>query len=230
MASTVWLMATVGLPPLVRGAPLSQCVEQKPVRPTPAGAGSTSSPAATCSSRTAYPRWCGEHSSKPHERNTPIGLPPLVRGAPDSDLRHRRRPGPTPAGAGSTTTPARRPAAPRAYPRWCGEHLRLLDPAAALMGLPPLVRGAQQAIRRHSAAAGPTPAGAGSTARLAVPRRGPQAYPRWCGEHVVEVDLGAGAVGLPPLVRGARPAHGIIGHRRRPTPAGAGSTRATRAA
>ena len=99
--------------------------------------------------------------------------------------------------------------------------------SASAPGLPPLARGALDAVRAGIRADGPTPACAGST----MPHHGStlryRAYPRLRGEHLGGPVAQASAHGLPPLARGARPAS----QRRRnavgPTPACAGSTATT---
>ena len=116
------LLRRGGLPPLVRGARQRANCAAAGVGPTPAGAGSTINPLAAQAMTSAYPRWCGEHGdSDAHDRRVG-GLPPLVRGARPSSAPTAATPGPTPAGAGSTTSRnAIRTVLP-AYPRWCGEH------------------------------------------------------------------------------------------------------------
>ena len=152
------------------------------------------------------------------------GLPPLVRGALNLRDRLDSHTGPTPAGAGSTTTCGTNANVERAYPRWCGEHGLEQRIHQALRGLPPLVRGAHRRRRPHPVRRGPTPAGAGSTSTSTDRRACPWAYPRWCGEHPVVATMPEGGMGLPPLVRGAPGPARVPLLRRRPTPAGAGST------
>ena len=194
-------------------------------RPTPAGAGSTVASSGASSRSSAYPRWRGEHILLAHRKRYKAGLPPLARGAQTAAVHRLRTQGPTPAGAGSTPRAASGRASGSAYPRWRGEHQIAANLAWAVSGLPPLARGARGGSHSAADAAGPTPAGAGSTpACRTVPSRG-RAYPRWRGEHAAAKTEALAAIGLPPLARGARRRR--LHHRVRagPTPAGAGSTR-----
>ena len=218
---------SLGLPPLVRGAPAVAAVAAAAAadRPTPAGAGSTSMSAAVYSWNRAYPRWCGEHTLPRPCRCSATGLPPLVRGARHHVHRCGHVGGPTPAGAGSTArAPPATPPSP-AYPRWCGEHNVKAAGGSADGGLPPLVRGAPPFARCLAGSCRPTPAGAGSTSPLRTPFRCGPAYPRWCGEHLAASYAISLRTGLPPLVRGALRPSERLAVSRRPTPAGAGSTR-----
>ena len=136
-----------GLPPLVRGALRHPADHQRRRRPTPAGAGSTTSHTRSRGWAAAYPRWCGEHYGPMYWRTIIVGLPPLVRGALGLShiqlVLHR----PTPAGAGSTGSGNAERSPARAYPRWCGEHSEAAYVLQSAGGLPPLVRGARQ---RHA--------------------------------------------------------------------------------
>ena len=196
-------------------------------RPTPAGAGSTMNTGIPGSRRTAYPRWRGEHAEEVASVVTMLGLPPLARGAQPRPRRPPCRPGPTPAGAGSTPLLALWGTVWWAYPRWRGEHGTLRGAPTELLGLPPLARGARQRRCRRSVDPGPTPAGAGSTPSRPAQTAQRRAYPRWRGEHRFRAMWIASGMGLPPLARGARVC--IFGERVRdgPTPAGAGSTAGT---
>ena len=71
-----------------------------------------------------------------------LGLPPLARGAPCQAASGRPGGGPTPAGAGSTSSSSYPSQASSAYPRWRGEHVFLLGLSLTVYGLPPLARGA----------------------------------------------------------------------------------------
>ena len=212
-----------GLPPLVRGAPGRERPHRPRHRPTPAGAGSTSTAAWSPGGQQTYPRWCGEHALsdfreqfseglpplvREHCTNaTPSryhqGLPPLVRGARGDGCVVQEDRRPTPAGAGSTPRDRRRQRHRTAYPRWCGEHLWQHCRDMGVPGLPPLVRGARSAGGVCRLGRRPTPAGAGSTSKDSMISLGKRAYPRWCGEHEPTAELAEASPGLPPLVRGA---------------------------
>ena len=132
-----------GLPPQVRGAPAGVLLVVAGIGLTPAGAGSTPSSLRSDSDDEAYPRRCGEHresggwwatATQAYPRrcgehqcgggwpSRPPGLPPQVRGALVAMLVSQRRIGLTPAGAGSTASPAQTTPSTGAYPRRCGEH------------------------------------------------------------------------------------------------------------
>ena len=214
-----------GLPPLVRGALNLRDRLDSHTGPTPAGAGSTTTCGTNANVERAYPRWCGEHGLEQRIHQALRGLPPLVRGAHRRRRPHPVRRGPTPAGAGSTSTSTDRRACPWAYPRWCGEHQVLLVCRSYAAGLPPLVRGALLSQCQPLEADGPTPAGAGSTCRHWLTAFTSAAYPRWCGEHVLVGWVAVGHAGLPPLVRGAQRSGSEEAADLGPTPAGAGSTK-----
>ena len=214
----------MGLPPQVRGAPAILVTSHRSGRLTPAGAGSTFGSARVTAAAQAYPRRCGEHSAVKPRTDILDGLPPQVRGAPVQRSYRCRRPGLTPAGAGSTGLS--QPAASKqwAYPRRCGEHLVVRVIKVPNPGLPPQVRGAPNCEGVEKEAGGLTPAGAGSTTSRSRRRRCLSAYPRRCGEHHQPAAHRRTYRGLPPQVRGAR--SGRWSSRARPglTPAGAGST------
>ena len=215
----------LGLPPLARGAPCASVHRQRPRRPTPACAGSTTKGSARSLAARAYPRLRGEHTHALLALVAIMGLPPLARGAHTPSTPKPTRTGPTPACAGSTFGCRRTSTAAWAYPRLRGEHQSHRSNVRRDCGLPPLARGAPHRRHPHSHPDGPTPACAGSTTEIPILRDILGAYPRLRGEHAAAVAQPAGGGGLPPLARGApgpptrRPASP------RPTPACAGSTR-----
>ena len=195
---------TDGLPPQVRGAPISSFGPPADCGLTPAGAGSTSAIKTRSRPRAAYPRRCGEHVFLLASVRLPTGLPPQVRGAPGW-LVHN----------GSRVT---------AYPRRCGEHVTGVGSVVMGKGLPPQVRGARTGHRRLTYPMRLTPAGAGSTNATTTSTSSSGAYPRRCGEHSVSVVRVRVIGGLPPQVRGARESARCSLARPGLTPAGAGST------
>ena len=214
----------VGLPPQVRGALGTIVKEVWETGLTPAGAGSTDKEWTVKLSGRAYPRRCGEHSSRSSHSTRCAGLPPQVRGALDAETRRHVDVGLTPAGAGSTTSPVATPTSSRAYPRRCGEHACSITRCLEGSGLPPQVRGAQLVQDGHRHPFGLTPAGAGSTAKFSRARSMVGAYPRRCGEHSLLIVRRETSVGLPPQVRGAHGCQTLPGTGTGLTPAGAGST------
>ncbi|EOW03673.1 hypothetical protein A1WO_04324 [Escherichia coli KTE102] len=69
-----------GLSPLARGTPVFANLWTIAIRFIPAGAGNTPAPALCPVRRSVYPRWRGEHISRPGELSTRVGLSPLARG------------------------------------------------------------------------------------------------------------------------------------------------------
>ena len=132
-----------GLPPQVRGARLWHGPRPRPLRLTPAGAGSTAANHYPISTTTAYPRRCGEHGAAGNKTVGSQGLPPQVRGARSVRCEDLMVEGLTPAGAGSTFYLAETDLPVGAYPRRCGEHYPSLIVAGVKRGLPPQVRGAR---------------------------------------------------------------------------------------
>ena len=153
----------MGLPPQVRGALAVRLVIESLTGLTPAGAGSTLVSSNRTASSRAYPRRCGEHFTVLDGFVECAGLPPQVRGAPQSPPAGIPAGGLTPAGAGSTSGFLGWLTRRRAYPRRCGEHASLGARSDITLGLPPQVRGARVPTRWDRVAAGLTPAGAGST-------------------------------------------------------------------
>ena len=213
-----------GLPPLARGAHRRVSALLSGPRPTPAGAGSTATLAATCPNAAAYPRWRGEHICYGVHVTMIQGLPPLARGARRWSWSCQGLHGPTPAGAGSTSSRSTPSQSSGAYPRWRGEHLCRCCRGRSCQGLPPLAQGAQVSNHRDGGSEGPTPAGAGSTHIEGRDGIHPLAYPRWRGEHRMLPARTPRLAGLPPLARGAHLLDADEQWAARPTPAGAGST------
>ncbi len=174
--------------------------------------------------RRAYPRLRGEHCDARGRELGSHGLPPLARGAHRCGHRLRFLSGPTPACAGSTPELLHPTSRRQAYPRLRGEHLKMLPPVIAALGLPPLARGAPQELHALPAQPRPTPACAGSTTTR-LPSAPPiRAYPRLRGEHLNDEPRKLCLRGLPPLARGARMVWRSSPASVGPTPACAGST------
>ncbi len=110
------------------------------------------------------------------------------------------------------------------YPRWRGEHERIIFSESMHNGLSPLARGT------HAAAVFPgfflrfIPAGAGNTDCHQVIRSDVPVYPRWRGEHLRPQSRNGLIYGLSPLARGTRTLRMISQLPRRFIPAGAGNT------
>ncbi len=129
-----------------------------------------------------------------------------------------------PAGAGNTTIPSFGYRNDPVYPRWRGEHLRLLTVDSLMPGLSPLARGT---LFLHSPLTDQCrfiPAGAGNTGGLSLVQIAEPVYPRWRGEHQFVKLFPDRETGLSPLARGT-----LMTRSRRVTflrfiPAGAGNT------
>ena len=93
-----------------------------------------------------------------------------------------------------------------------------------MMGSPPQVRGKRPGKVFQQSDAGITPAGAGKTEQVHIPRALVWDHPRRCGENIYFYLLALGQPGSPPQVRGKQDGTGIFILRGRITPAGAGKT------
>ncbi len=111
------------------------------------------------------------------------------------------------------------------YPRWRGEHASRQRRASPGTGLSPLARGTLSRPSVISVDARFIPAGAGNTIPIVWGGDWQTVYPRWRGEHVVQIVTVQARAGLSPLARGT------LRHPSRPAshcrfiPAGAGNTK-----
>jgi len=152
------------------------------------------------------------------------GLSPLARGTPldyRCALCSRRF---IPAGAGNTSLVRAPIILPAVYPRWRGEHEKLLVSLFVLGGLSPLARGTPDLEPEFIADTRFIPAGAGNTSKPGFAERVIAVYPRWRGEHVVSAKQLALQNGLSPLARGTRLWPWFEPDGTRFIPAGAGNT------
>ena len=145
----------------MRGTQLVQFHPSEP-RFIPADAGNTSSLFAACCLSAVYPRWRGEHDYLPGGQKRGCGLSPLARGT-----HFGNRTGSTghrfiPAGAGNTQKTRCGAGTSMVYPRWRGEHFRLLHRIYQYYGLSPLARGTPDRQSRQNPARRFIPAGAGN--------------------------------------------------------------------
>ena len=121
-ASIPAFMSVSGSSPLARGALEAERRGCWGVRLIPAGAGSTCPGYPHSPSRTAHPRWRGEHLTRNAEPGRVTGSSPLARGAHRGSVPARRARRLIPAGAGSTDARLLRWKRSPAHPRWRGEH------------------------------------------------------------------------------------------------------------
>ncbi len=193
-----------GSPPLTRGARVEQMGREVRSGITPAHAGSTRAAGPVRRRRRDHPRSRGEHAPPGAHVPHVTGSPPLTRGAHDAIGILSAASRITPAHAGSTHS--------------CRMRSTLIE------GSPPLTRGALPDRGQHLVVVGITPAHAGSTRPSSMTPGMSRDHPRSRGEHVVPVLLVAGAVGSPPLTRGALSSQVSTPRTIRITPAHAGST------
>ncbi len=171
-----------GLSPLARGTRMVAGFRLFASRFIPAGAGNTPVDIVAPRLTTVYPRWRGEHSIMSNKDKKEDGLSPLARGTqyhPQPALFLTRF---IPAGAGNTGSLQMAMLKISVYPRWRGEHARLLQIST---------------IRYRF-----IPAGAGNTPFQRMNYLSVPVYPRWRGEHAITAFCQISIVGLSPLARG----------------------------
>jgi len=197
---------------------------QKIWRFIPAGAGNTVPSKFSAVARAVYPRWRGEHISSVDINFHANGLSPLARGT----RRCRARQTPTsrfiPAGAGNTRALQRRACRGAVYPRWRGEHQEYAGIDLLCRGLSPLARGTHRYKPKDLSRLRFIPAGAGNTRPAYRPPLWLAVYPRWRGEHAVEIPNRTFASRFIPAGAGNTPVLLIFFLSRRFIPAGAGNT------
>ncbi len=129
-----------------------------------------------------------------------------------------------PAGAGNTSRGGCISPGCAVYPRWRGEHHKLLSRHDFSAGLSPLARGTLRPDYWLPVPARFIPAGAGNTSRLISVWIPAPVYPRWRGEHKkIKCEL-VQSCGLSPLARGTPFKLHVHRFGGRFIPAGAGNT------
>ena len=152
------------------------------------------------------------------------GLSPLARGTLQQYDPFKAARRFIPAGAGNTKPGARRRGDVPVYPRWRGEHPRIIVNANMFCGLSPLARGTLRTVPAPVRRGRFIPAGAGNTKTgvTAFPRI--PVYPRWRGEHGRWSNSQSEQSGLSPLARGTPRINTPSQCPARFIPAGAGNT------
>ncbi len=174
--------------------------------------------------RPVYPRWRGEHLPRASLRRFAIGLSPLARGTHGFGTVNFAYVRFIPAGAGNTFQLEYLKSQGSVYPRWRGEHDRVILVAVFQYGLSPLARGTHQCGCRSEFSARFIPAGAGNTPKRPAFLGWHPVYPRWRGEHCWPMVCAVRMDGLSPLARGT-PTRGTTQPLSvRFIPAGAGNT------
>ncbi len=130
----------------------------------------------------------------------------------------------TPACAGTTSRSPRRTGPGTDHPRLRGDHPSTRRPARSSVGSPPPARGPPHLAGRRRGDRRITPACAGTTRWTGGYRSPPADHPRLRGDHLRGRHDCLRLRGLPPPARGPRRPRPRAGHRRRITPACAGTT------
>ncbi len=130
------------------------------------------------------------------------GLSPLARGARHSQADPATALRFIPAGAGNTAPEHLPQCDTPVYPRWRGEHARLVGVFREIAGLSPLARGTLRCYADRAASRRFIPAGAGNTLSYFFIVHIHAVYPRWRGEHSNLFFLVRATSGLSPLARG----------------------------
>ena len=217
-----------GPPPHARGSLAPCCRAVYRERPTPACAGITPRDLGMAINVQAHPRMRGDHCLTAASALAGTGPPPHARGSRVPTRADRRASRPTPACAGITRAPTCASRGALAHPRMRGDHARLATLTRQELGPPPHARGSRRTARPEPGDPGPTPACAGITAAQAQHGRVRPAHPRMRGDHFAAPKHDVRANGPPPHARGSHDAPRLPASLRRPTPACAGITCATR--
>ncbi len=197
-------MSRSGLSPLARGTRWCGILRLSRSRFIPAGAGNTELLIPQKVLQAVYPRWRGEHKAKSQDYVIASGLSPLARGTPSITSTGAWRKRFIPAGAGNTPSAECRHTACAVYPRWRGEHTKLLTGNQHFSGLSPLARGTPGSGAIGLVELRFIPAGAGNTSPSLSPVNNNSVYPRWRGEHFHCQAWRTANFGLSPLARGTR--------------------------
>ncbi len=136
-------LARPGSPPRVRGLLLSILWRRGRGRITPACAGTTWRRGRAFFDGEDHPRVCGDYQTHQILQNIAKGSPPRVRGLRNVGLRFTCLTGITPACAGTTAEPLKKPNTPKDHPRVCGDYLAQSMVELLVLGSPPRVRGLQ---------------------------------------------------------------------------------------
>ena len=172
------------------------------VRITPACAGKSTGCSCAPSPPWDHPRVCGEKGEVQHDRGSPEGSPPRVRGKATSGSPLRGGIGITPACAGKRRKQTGRLACTQDHPRVCGEKMRSSLKKPAYPGSPPRVRGKETVNLVWDIPHRITPACAGKSPRSACCAARGWDHPRVCGEKLAHTAVPAPCTGSPPRVRG----------------------------
>ncbi len=222
-AALVLDQAANGLPPQARGREGQEVPHRQVQRTTPAGAGTSASPATAAPACSDHPRMRGDEDETLVQRAVLPGPPPQARGRGHGPHRLGPQRGTTPAGAGTRAGSRAGRSRPGDHPRRRGDERRHRPPGAHRRGPPPQARGRASRMHKVMIPAGTTPAGAGTSMPDPLERARAADHPRRRGDEVLKTRPAAAHPGPPPQARG-RATHEFIGDDLDgTTPAGAGT-------
>ncbi len=194
-----------GSPPRGRG-------RRRSVERTPDVHGLTPAPAGTALRATpdqqrpkAHPRAGGDGSAAGQVVTFPSGSPPRGRGRRRLQDGRRRRPGLTPARAGTAPAAARRGAPGGAHPRAGGDGLIGAPSRTHAVGSPPRGRGRPYRCISSGTRNGLTPARAGTAYKQRIEAARARAHPRAGGDGTATGFARTRSLGSPPRGRGRLP-------------------------
>ena len=163
MMPSIFLSASQGSPPQVRGKQNQHNTVGALPGITPAGAGKTPRSQISRTVMEDHPRRCGENRTDCYDVRLRKGSPPQVRGKRLDGFASAPTAGITPAGAGKTKTHQTAFLFARDHPRRCGENNAVKIFFAVTLGSPPQVRGKHAWNQYDYVDERITPAGAGKT-------------------------------------------------------------------
>ena len=189
-------------PPQARGLPDDHHRERHGRGITPAGAGTSREPRASCHREGNHPRRRGDFSSRAYSISTRKESPPQARGLHQRGASPRCRDGITPAGAGTSWSRSPGWLTTWNHPRRRGDFTGTVAIGASAEESPPQARGLLDRQGDRGPVTGITPAGAGtSQCGHRAPRRDGN-HPRRRGDFSSAAACAPCGVESPPQARG----------------------------
>ena len=198
------VMLSRGSPPLTRELPAFTSIPCACNGITPAYAGTTSAKSDGNLLDQDHPRLRGNYSPETFSKICAPGSPPLTRELPMHRRLRKSIRRITPAYAGTTRNLLVDGSGKRDHPRLRGNYFPIVDKVPLIMGSPPLTRELLDASRRSGAAAGITPAYAGTTRPAVTWKKTDRDHPRLRGNYNAIDASSASNPGSPPLTRELR--------------------------
>ncbi len=214
----------VGSPPLAREQLFEFKRNRSWCRITPACAGTTGTDGYQCKRRQDHPRLRGNNDFFSSSSSPIWGSPPLAREQPTGSATQRVSQRITPACAGTTINPSADTSETGDHPRLRGNNPRLVNPAFASLGSPPLAREQLFLFCLFIIHFRITPACAGTTLPWFKASMLSWDHPRLRGNNKKRRRPQALAAGSPPLAREQRVKHYVSIYAVGITPACAGTT------